>query len=90
MSDKIAEGLGNFFVFVWELLRWVFSTPSSALGVVGIGAGALLLWRLSVALGPQKLCWHCDGNGYTSGLLGGHKECTHCDGKGRRSRIGAK
>ena len=90
MSDKIAEALGNFFTFVWDVILAIFTEPSTALVVVGVGAGAVLLWRLSLVLGPEKVCWRCGGDGHVGGFLGGRKECTRCGGKGRRLRIGAK
>lgn len=49
-----------------------------------------ILWRVSIALGPTKICWRCGGAGHVRGLLGGRKDCGWCGATGRRARVGAK
>lgn len=87
VRDSVAGALGDFLSAVFGgLVNNIGLVP----WVIGGAAAALVVWRISVALGPEKVCWRCGGDGHVGGLLGGRRDCTWCDGKGRRPRIGSK
>lgn len=76
LVDKLGSLLG--LVLSFESLLWL-----------GGLAAAGTLWRLSVALGPRKLCKRCKGAGAVPGPIGGRKTCPRCKGRGNRPRLGA-
>ena len=82
----VAEKLGDFFVWLSDRLGEV--TVDGAIIVLGVLAGLLCLWRLSLLLGPFKLCWYCGGKGYKRSFLGGVRTCDYCKSKGIRPRAG--
>lgn len=94
IRDGIAEWLGGFFggLFGWlvDALLWVVGSAGHAGLTVGGLFAAFLLWRLSLALGPTKICWRCGGDGHVGGLLGGRRDCRWCNASGRRPRVGSK
>lgn len=68
----------------------MLQVPIEGVGIfLGFVGAMFVLWRLSVALAPEKKCWHCDGRGSNPGLLGGLRVCGWCKGSGRIPRIGA-
>ena len=78
-------------MFFIDLIIWAWDgiNSNSTLTVLAVLAGALLFWRLSIALAPEKICPRCKGKGARSGALGGLKTCRDCKGSGRVPRIGA-
>ena len=85
-DGALARGLGNFFVWIWDL---IFHNLDKAPVVLLGAAGVFLLWRISIIFGPFKKCWRCTGKGYVGGLLGGKRKCWTCAGSGYRSRVGS-
>lgn len=87
VRDTVAEAIAGVFGWLGDVAGWVFGNLSVAAWVAGGLAVLALLWRLSVAFGPKKVCWWCKGSGHVGGLLGGRRVCSHCDG-GLRDRVG--
>ena len=48
------------------------------------------LWRISLAIWPEKRCPSCSGNGSRGGPMRWMRGCGECQGSGRVPRIGAK
>lgn len=88
VRNGVATGIGDFLTGLGGMFVSLFETLGG-LGIVGVFAGILLIWKLSLVLGPMKVCWRCGGDGHVGGLLGGRRECGVCGGVGRRPRIGA-
>lgn len=92
--NAAAEFLGWFFggLFGWivDALTWVLGSAGHAGLAIGGALGLFLLWRVSLALGPTKICWRCGGDGHVGGLLGGRRDCSWCSATGRRPRVGSK
>lgn len=57
--------------------------------VIGVILLMLLLWQLSLRIGPYKKCWRCAGKGYLGGWLGGRRKCPRCKTSGLLPRIGS-
>jgi hypothetical protein len=83
-TQKVAEGFGDFLVWMTDHI-----STNGILVFIGVVIVAYLLWRISIAVAPMKLCWRCSGNGHVGGFLGGRRQCTRCK-SGLRPRIGAK
>jgi hypothetical protein len=88
--DTVAEGLGSFFGWLFGRLGWLFGDLAHTAWGLGVLVVALLAWRLSLAFGPKKVCWHCGGKGHSAGWFGGRKSCKYCGGNGIRPRIGSR
>jgi hypothetical protein len=86
----LAEKIGDFFVWLMGLFGGLGSLVLSQPLWLLVLPGVFLLWRASLALGPNKLCWRCGGKGYVSGWLGGKHGCSSCGSKGYYPRFGAK
>jgi hypothetical protein len=60
-----------------------------SLGVVGVLVVIVLVWQLSVRVGPYRKCWRCGGSGHVGGLFGGRRKCPRCKTTGLLPRIGS-
>lgn len=82
-SGSLGEKLGDGLVWIVDHV-----TVNGTLALTGIMIVAYFVWRLSLALGPTKICWRCTGKGHIGGLLGGRRTCPSCK-DGRRPRVGS-
>ena len=64
--------------------------PGGALlALIVLAAGGWLVYRLSLALHPFRMCRRCGGSGIVSGFLPWSKGfCGHCGGRGLVPRLG--
>lgn len=86
--DVVANGIADFFGWLFDGLGRLFTDGPFGLGVVLGLALLFIVWRVTLVIFPEKRCWRCRGEG-EFGLGSLRRECSTCKGKGRVSRMGS-